>query len=79
MNILLMILLLAIAPGALAQTPWFYGGDFDGRGLLESGRDTAIEDTRVYDNFLNDTPGAEIDWLFGNFLVDGPLPTQLYY
>ncbi|MGI8923264.1 MAG: hypothetical protein ACR2HJ_04365 [Fimbriimonadales bacterium] len=79
MKILLMMLLLAIAPGALAGTPWFYGGDFDGRGFLESARNTAIEDARVYDNFLNDIPGLEIDWVFGNFLVDGPLPTEVYY
>jgi len=74
-----MILLFAVSPGAFAQAPWFYGGDFDGRGFLESGKSTAIEDARVYDNFQNDVHEAEIDWVFGNFLVDGPLPTQLYY
>jgi len=79
MKLLLMMLLLAIAPGAFAQTPVFYGGDFDGRGFLESGKNTAIGDARVYDNMQNDAPGLTVDWVFGNFLVDGPLPTEVYY
>ena len=73
----LLILLLATGASAPAQTPAFYGGDFDFRGFLESGKHTAIEDARVYDNVDNDV--LYVDWVFGNFLIDGPLPTQLYY
>ncbi|MGI8924078.1 MAG: PEP-CTERM sorting domain-containing protein [Fimbriimonadales bacterium] len=79
MKVPLVILLIAITPRAFTQTPLWYGGDFDGRGFLESGKNTAIEDARVYDNFLVTGTGFDVDWLFGNFLVDGPLPTQLYY
>ena len=77
MKTLLSILLLATVASAPAQTPAFYGGSLDGRGFLESGKNTAIEDARVYDNVDNDV--LYVDWVFGNFLVDGPLPTQLYY
>ncbi|MGI8924513.1 MAG: hypothetical protein ACR2HJ_10840 [Fimbriimonadales bacterium] len=79
MRILLVNLLFVTTQGALPHNELWYGGDFDGRGFLESGKNTAIEDARVYDNFFVEGPGYDIQYLFGNFLVAGPLPTQLYY
>ncbi|MGI8923203.1 MAG: PEP-CTERM sorting domain-containing protein [Fimbriimonadales bacterium] len=80
-TILFMAVLMALSVHAAAQ-PYgelFYGGNMDNRAFLESGRNTAIEDARIYDNF--EIPGGHyvIEWVFGNFLIDKPVASQLYY
>ncbi|MGI8923146.1 MAG: hypothetical protein ACR2HJ_03740 [Fimbriimonadales bacterium] len=76
----LTIILVALSVHAAAQ-PYgeqFYGGDLDFRAFLESGRNTAIEDARIYDNF--ETAGVVIEWVFANLLLEeDQAATQLFY
>ena len=70
-------LLLIAAAGANAQI--WYGGDYEGGPALESGINTSIGDARVYDNYSEPLAGTTVDSVFGNFLVDGEIPNQIYY
>jgi hypothetical protein len=69
---------MTLAVQARAQ-PWgevFHGGSPDGRAYLESGINTAVEDARIYDNFQYQ---GVVSWVFGNFAIDKPAVSQLYY
>ncbi|MGI8924003.1 MAG: PEP-CTERM sorting domain-containing protein [Fimbriimonadales bacterium] len=57
---------------------WFYGGDWDFRSFLESGRNSTLEDARIYENFELSGP-LQVTVVLGNFALDGGLPTELYY
>ena len=56
----------------------FYGGDYGLGPALEVGIETGIANARIYDN-VRFGGSMAVDFVFGNYLVDGPTPTQIYF
>ena len=74
------VITLLIGSAAAAHS-MFYGGDIHPFPIhrVEVGNNTRGNDAKVFDNFLVDGSGWEIEFVFANFLVDGQPANKLHY